>query len=215
MDNHKFKQFRFKAPNPSETIMHIRSYAYNLVETGSDNIQEFPSFKTIGSAIYQHKYQLSSYNWLYNDNIIDKFNHEFHKVFQPKTTWDYYVILRHVLYYWLNKYTSLWVLDYNPFQTVDLYSTWDQWVCIETIQDIEEKEIQVKNDDLEKFFKEYQFDFNVVFQKTIRALQEALICNKDQKLMEWWDNENRNRDDIKIPVALILDPFFLTMTFIH
>ena len=211
-----FKRAVMFTSGPESVIEDIMKLAETYTESSSFLVNESEKLNNqyqlmVVKLIEERNYKLTSVNWLTNFNITDTFNKEFYKNFNETEVWSWYFVLCSVVIYWLEKRHGCWVYSNHLFNTIDMYSLWKQFGMIEVKNDTDKNEVVHSLDDIQELCLNNQLDF--LFSETLQSLEKAYQIELDR--VSFIHSKNRNEQDIKIPMSVVIDPFFLVLTFIH
>lgn len=211
-----FKRAIMSTSGPESVIEDITRLTETYKESSSFLVNENEKLNSqcqtmVAKLIEERNYKLTSVNWLTNFNIVDNFNKEFYKNFNETEIWSWYFVLCSVVIYWLEKRHGCWVYSNHLFSTIDMYSLWKQFGMIEVKNDTNKNEVVHSLSEIEELYLNKQLDF--LFNKTFESLEKAYQMEQDR--VSFIDSKNRNEQEIKIPMSVVIDPFFLVLTFIH
>ena len=178
----------FFALDIDKAIQDVFRYGHQLLENPIGSVTEKTSQELLGLGI----------NKIYEE--------EFERSGFKRVIWSWYAGLNIILNYWLER-MGCWVIvnkQYQIIDTVNLLLAFDKNLTghTEVGKDISMLISAIQSGHLENFF-----------YKTISALEKAY--QEDIQYCTFIQDKNINNDGVKLPITFVIDPFYLTITFIH
>lgn len=196
----------FFALDIDKAIQDVFQYGHQLLENPIGSVTEKTSQELLGEYITNHRFTLSSFNWIYNLGINKIYEEEFERSGFKRDVWSWYAGLNIILNYWLER-MECWVIvnkQYQIIDTVNLLMAFDKNLTghTEVGKDISMLISAIQSGHVENFFS-----------KTISALEKAY--QEDIQYCPFIQDKNINNEGVKLPITFVIDPFYLTITFIH
>lgn len=199
-------QQTFFIPDIEKAIKDVFMYGHHLVENPVGSSMDKTVQEALGEYIVNHKFTLSSFNWLVNLGIDKIYAEEFNRGGFMKDTWSWYAGINIIVNYWLER-LGCFVINNKQYQIMDAVNLLIQFdknlkQDYSTGKEIEMLISAIKSGHVENFFS-----------KTLNALNKAY--QEDIDLCRFIENRNQNDIGVKLPISFVIDPFYLTITFIH
>lgn len=196
----------FFALDIDKIIQDVFQYGHQLIENPIGSVTEKTSQEILGEYIVSHRFTLSSFNWIYNLGINKIYEEEFERSGFKRDAWSWYAGLNIILTYWLER-IGCWVIvnkQYQIIDTVSLLLNFDKNLTgyTDVGKDISMLVSAIKSGHVENFFS-----------KTISALEKAY--QEDIQYCRFIQDKNIGNEGVKLPITFVIDPFYLTITFIH
>lgn len=196
----------FYVPDIEKEIKDVFMYGHQLIENPVGTSMDKTVQEALGEYIINHKFTLSSFNWLVNLGIDKIYSEEFHRGGFTKDTRSWYIGINIIVNYWLER-LGCFVISNKQYHTPDSINLLVQYgrnlkQDTSTGKEIEMLISAIKSGHVENFFS-----------KTLSALNKAY--QNDIELCRFIEERNQNDIGIKLPVSFVIDPIYLTITFIH
>lgn len=186
-------------------LMDIEDYGMNKKQAEERQVLN-SQMEYLGERILNHDYILTSVNWLHNLTVDKTFTEEYKSLRLEQDTWSWYATLNMLIAAWLKR-KGIWVFDQRIYSTIDVISYWKQFYSVHHPSDGGEYE------SLDKVFEAAkQEKLGTLFPNTIKHLDE--VHDLDPMTSDFIKTSNKH-DGVRIPVSFVIDPLFLTITFIH
>lgn len=191
---------RFKKEFKSMSVENLLSDIFRY----ADNLREYnKQIEDTYEDMLKRKWTLSSVNWIHNNDIVAIYNKEFKQAGFSNRLWDWYYGFVILLTHWLETTMGMWVVKNNIYQILDTISLMREAYNVK--ETINQDKPNLTDCSLDTII--------VSFPNTLEAINRSYLNEENKPFAKF--PRNINQEGNKIPMSFIIDPIFLTITFIH